>query len=70
MQHGNSRDSGKIAVKLAHIEADEMLTVVDGHLPSQGWSPPPPSKIKIYQNEEYYRHGILHLNLIPEIKFR
>ena len=30
----------------------------------------PPSKIKIYQNEVYYRHGIWHLDLLHKIKTR
>ena len=39
MQHGESSDSGKIAIKISHIEADQVLTVMNGHLPSQEWSP-------------------------------
>ena len=53
------------------------------HHPSQGWSPIiprmvthhpkdgyPPSKIKTYHNEMYYRLGIWHIDLIHKIKIR
>ena len=39
MQHGESSDSGKIAIRISHFEADQVLTIMDGHLPSQRWSP-------------------------------
>ena len=45
MQHGESSDSGKIAIKISHIEADQVLTVMNGHLPSQGWSPTFPKMV-------------------------
>ena len=37
------------------------------HHPKDGYPPP---KIKIYQNEVYYRLEIWHLDLIPKIKIR
>ena len=56
---------------------------MDGQPPSIGWSATilrmvthhskdghPPSKIKIYQNEVYFRLGIWHLDLIHKIKTR
>ena len=56
---------------------------MDGQLPSPGWSVTitrmvnhhpkdghPPSKIKIYQKEEQYRHEIWHLGLTHKIKTR
>ena len=45
MQHGESSDSGKIAIKISHFEADQVLTVMNGHLPSQGWSPTFPKMV-------------------------
>ena len=66
MQHGNSRDSGKIAVKLAHIEADEVLTVVDGHLTSQGWSPTFPKMVTHHPQD--YCHTRLHLGFSANLR--
>ena len=43
------------------------ITRMVTHHPKDGH---PPSKIKIYQNEMYYRLGIWHLDLIHKIKTR
>ena len=37
---------------------------MDGHLPTLGWSPTNPRMVT--QQKEYYRLGILHLDLIKK----
>ena len=54
MQHGESSDSGKIAIKISHFEADQVLTVMNVHLPSQGWSPIIPRMVSHLQNYGYF----------------
>ena len=58
-----------LALEFNSQNGSQVLTSMDGHLPSLGWSPTNPWMVT-HRKEVYYRHEIWHLNLTHKTEAR